>query len=68
METSERRYYLDKLHDYANFQGIIRGLVMLYEEEVYSLAETVEKIKGAEEGLTKQLLQLEVKYAEKERA
>lgn len=65
MDDSERRYYLDKLHDYANFQGIIRGLVMLYEEEVYSLGETVEKIKAAEEKCTIQMEKLEVKHAKK---
>ena len=65
MDDNERRYYIDRLHAYANFQGIVRGLVMLYEEEVYSLAETVSKIKGEEESVTKKLTELEVKYAEK---
>lgn len=66
METSERRYYLDKLHDYANFQGIIRGYIMCCDEGAMGAEDVINKMRESERQLTAKLSRLEVKHAEEE--
>jgi len=64
MDDKERRYYIDKLHDYANFQGIVRGICMCVEEGATNAMEGIEKLTEAEKNLTAKLLKLEKNYAE----
>jgi len=64
MDDKERRYYLNKLHDYANFHGAIRGYLMCFNEGAYNAVEVLKKMDECEKENTKKMEKLEVKYAE----
>jgi hypothetical protein len=65
MEDNERRYYIDKIHDYANFQGIIRGYILCFNEGAMGATNVLSKMEESEKQITAKLSRLEVKHAEK---
>lgn len=68
MYDSERRYYTGRLHDYANFQGVVRGYLLCYKEGVYNANQVMSMLEKAEQEITERLEKLEAYHAEKEGA